>query len=263
MTADPILMNAENGIARITFNRPQAMNALNRDILERLSHLLMQIEKNDEIRVIVLTGAGEKAFVAGADISELATFNALQVKQMTHRGHEIMNRLENMPKPAIAAVNGFALGGGLELALACDFIYASETAKLGLPEITLGVIPGYGGTQRLPRLIGKNLAKELIFTGKLISANEAREMGLVNKVCAPESLMGEVLETAKLMAAKGRVALRAAKQAINTGLNVDAASGSLFEENSFSLCFNSQDAKEGISAFLEKRAPVFTGTLIK
>jgi enoyl-CoA hydratase len=261
MTDENIFTKIKDGVALVTFNRPKTLNALNLETLDQLFHILAEIEKNENIRVIVLTGAGEKSFIAGADISELATFNSLQIKYMSQRGHEIIRKLENMPQPTIAAVNGFALGGGLEIALACDFIYASKTAKMGLPEITLGIIPGYGGTQRLPRLIGKNMAKELIYTGKMISADVAKEMGLVNNVCSPESLMDEVWATAKAISAKGRVSLRAAKQSINTGLNVDLNSGNQLEENAFALCFGSEDAKEGIRAFLEKREAVFKGTL--
>jgi len=189
MAFDSILTEVKDGIALITFNRPKSLNAMNLATLDQLHRILANMAQDDDVRVILLTGAGEKSFVAGADISELSTFNALQIKHVSQRGQEVLRKLENMPQPVIAAVNGFALGGGLEIALACDFIYASETAKLGLPEITLGIIPGYGGTQRLPRLIGKNMAKEMIYTGKLVSAGTAKEIGLVNKVCDPESLM--------------------------------------------------------------------------
>jgi len=172
-----------------------------------------------------------------------------------------LNRLQELPIPVIAAVNGFALGGGCEIALACDFIYASDKAKFGLPEITLGLIPGYGGTQRLSRLIGKNKAKELIFTGKMISASEAYELGIVNKVISSESLMEEVLKTAGMITSKGKVSIRAAKQAVNHGMNSDLATGCTIEMNAFSLCFTAEDAREGTTAFLEKRKPEFRGAL--
>ena len=261
MTSKNILSSVTDGIATITFNRPKSLNALNLETLEQLQLLLNDMSEAEDVRVLVFTGAGEKSFVAGADISELATFSALQIKSVSKKGQAVLRQIEAMPQPVIAAVNGFALGGGLEIAMACDFIYAAQSAKLGLPEITLGIIPGYGGTQRLPRLVGKNMAKELIYTGRLISADTAKEIGLVNKVCAPESLMTDVMATAKAIAAKGRVSLRAAKQSINDGLNVDLRSGTLIEENAFALCFTSEDAKEGTTAFLEKREAVFSGKL--
>jgi enoyl-CoA hydratase len=219
------------------------------------------IAGDEKISVLVLTGAGDKAFVAGADIRELATFNALQAKAFAKKGHRAIGKLQSFPIPVIAAVNGFALGGGSEIALACDFIYASENATFGLPEITLGLIPGFGGTQRLPRLIGKNKAKELIFTGRMVPAVEAEKIGIVNKVCPADSLMEEVLKTAIVIASKGRVSLRAAKEAINSGMDVDLTSACNIEMDAFALCMASEDAKEGTAAFLEKRKPVFKGTL--
>ena len=209
----------------------------------------------------MLTGAGEKSFVAGADITVLATFNSLSAKNFAETGHAIIRKLEKLPIAVIAAVNGFALGGGTEIAIACDFIYASENAKFGQPEINLGVIPGFGGTQRLPRLIGTNMAKELILTGKMISAAEALQLGLVNKVVAPDTLIEEVMKTAGVIATKGKVSLREAKQAVNKGLNVDLATGCSIEIDAFALCYASPDAKEGTAAFLEKREAVFKGSL--
>jgi enoyl-CoA hydratase len=261
MAYDNIIFEIENGIATITFNRPKALNALNLDLLQEFSQALDEIFANDDIRVLILTGAGEKSFVAGADITELATFDPLGAKSFAQTGHETINKLQALPIPVIAAVNGFALGGGTEMAIACDFIYASEKASFGQPEINLGLIPGFGGTQRLPRLIGKNRAKEMIFTGKMISAAEAKEMGLVNKVCSQEALMGEVAKTAKTMASKGKVSLRAAKQAINSGMDVDLTTGCMYEINAFALCMASEDSKEGTTAFLEKRKPEFKGNL--
>jgi enoyl-CoA hydratase len=261
MTYDNILFQVDQGIATITFNRPKALNALNQALLGELSRALDAIAADEEIRVLVLTGAGDKAFVAGADITELATFTALEAKVFSRAGHAIIAKLQELPIAVIAAVNGFALGGGSEIALACDFIYAAENARFGLPEITLGLIPGFGGTQRLPRLIGPNRAKELIFTGKMLSAAEAAQAGLVNKVLAPAALMEAVLKTARDIAAKGRVSLRAAKQAVNLGLNTDLATGCSIETDAFALTIASADAKEGTAAFLEKRKAVFTGTL--
>lgn len=261
MAYENILFQADQGIATITFNRPKAMNALNQALLAELSRALDEIAADDGVRVLVLTGAGEKAFVAGADITELATFTALQAKVFSSAGHAIIAKLQELPIAVMAAVNGFALGGGSEIALACDFIYAAENAKFGLPEINLGLIPGFGGTQRLPRLVGANRAKELIFTGKMISAAEAAQIGLVNKVVPASGLMDEVLKTARDIAAKGRVSLRAVKQAINRGLNTDLATGCAIEVDAFALTLASSDAKEGTAAFLEKRKAVFTGTL--
>ena len=261
MTYENILFQVQEGIATIHFNRPKALNALNQTLLAELSRALDDIAGDESCRVLILTGAGEKSFVAGADITELATFSALQAKVFSRAGHAIIAKLQELPIPAIAAVNGFALGGGCEIALACDFIYAAENAKFGLPEITLGLIPGFGGTQRLPRLIGANMAKELIFTGRMITAGEAAQIGLVNRVIAGAALMEEVLKTARDIAAKGRVSLRAAKQAVTHGLNTDLATGCHIETDAFALALASPDAKEGTTAFLEKRRPVFKGSL--
>jgi len=256
-----IIFQIEEGLATVTFNRPQVLNALNSELLKEFSHVLDRIAADEDIRVLILTGAGEKSFVAGADINELAAFSALQAKHFSESGHALLNKLQTLPIPVIAAVNGFALGGGSEIALACDFIYASENAMFGQLEINLGIIPGFGGTQRLPRLVGKNLAKEMIFTGNMITADEAYAIGLVNKTCPPQQLMEEVITTAQTMAAKGKVALRAAKQAINSGMNVDLTTGCSIETDAFALCMDSPDAKEGTSAFLEKRKPDFKGAL--
>lgn len=256
-----LMFDIQQGVATITFNRPKALNALNRELLGEFRQLLDKISVNEEIRVLVLTGAGEKAFVAGADIGMVAAFGPLEAKWFAMKGQEILNTLESMPIPVIAAVNGFALGGGSEVALACDFIYACEKAMFGLPEINLGLIPGFGGTQRLARLVGKNKAKELLFTGEMISAADAMAIGMVNKVCPQTDLMETVKKTAQAIAKKGRVSLQAAKQSVNTGVDVDLATGCAMEINAFGLCFASDDAKEGTSAFLEKRRAVFNGAL--
>ena len=261
MTYGNIIVEEANGIVTITFNRPKALNALNSVLLQEFTQALDEIFGNEAIRVLILTGAGDKAFVAGADITELATFDPLSAKGFAQKGHDTINKLQGLPIPVIAAVNGFALGGGTEIAIACDFIYASENASFGQPEINLGLIPGFGGTQRLPRLIGKNRAKELILTGNMIPALEAKEMGLVNKVCSQDTLMDEVLKIAKTMASKGKVSLRAAKEAINSGMDVDLKTGCMYEIDAFALCMASEDSKEGTSAFLEKRKPVFKGNL--
>jgi enoyl-CoA hydratase len=249
MVYENIIFKIDEGIATISFNRPKALNALNAALLEEFSQALDEIAVDENIRVLVLTGAGDKSFVAGADINELAVCNPLTSKTFISKGH------------VIAAVNGFALGGGTEIAIACDFIYASENAKFGQPEINLGLIPGFGGTQRLPRLIGLNMAKELIFTGKMISAAEAEKIGLANKVVPQDQLLEEVMQTAREIASKGKVSLRAAKQAINFGMNADLATGIHIEIEGFGQCYASSDSKEGTSAFLEKRKAEFKGSL--
>lgn len=261
MSYETIIFEHKDHVATITINRPKALNALNSQLLRELSGVLDEIVENEEMRVVVITGAGEKAFVAGADISELSTLNPVQARYFAKKGHEVMNKLQTLPVPVIAAVNGFALGGGLEMALACDFIYASENAKIGLPEINLGIIPGFGGTQRLSRIVGKNLAKEMIFTGKMMSAEEAENKGIINKVFPVASLMAEVQKTAGVIASKGKVSLNAAKSTINGGIDVDLANGCEMEINAFALCLASGDAKEGTMAFLEKRTAVFKAGL--
>ncbi len=261
MAYENILYQAEDRIATITFNRPTALNALNAALLDEFSLALDKIAADENIHVLVLTGAGDKSFVAGADINELATYNSLSAKNFARKGHNIIAKLQELPIAVIAAVNGFALGGGTEIAIASDFIYASENAKFGQPEINLGLIPGFGGTQRLPRLIGMNRAKELVFTGKMISAAEAEKIGLVNKVIPHDQLMEEVIQTAKEIAFKGQTSLRAAKQTINHGMNTDLATGIHIEIDGFGLCYGSADAKEGTAAFLEKRKPEFKGSL--
>lgn len=255
-----VLCDVKKNIAVVTFNRPDVLNALNASLLGEFARVLDRVAADESIRVLILTGAGEKAFVAGADIKELAQCDALTGKHFSVEGHKTIDRLQSLPIPVIAAVNGYALGGGSEIALACDFIYASETAMFGLPEISLGLIPGFGGTQRLPRLIGMNRAKELIFSGRMISATEAEGMGLVNRICSPETLMEETLKTAAGISAKGKVSLREAKQVINAGINMDLADGCRLEINAFSLCMASIDAKEGTRAFIEKRKADFQGS---
>ncbi len=261
MSYETILFEQEGDIATITINRPKSLNALNSQVLQELAAALDDIAGNEDIRVLILTGAGEKAFVAGADIGELSTLNPIQARYFAKNGHAVMDRLQALPIPVIAAVNGFALGGGLEIALSCDFIYASDTARIGLPEINLGLIPGFGGTQRLARIVGRNLAKEMIFTGAMLGAEEALQKGIVNKVLPAAQLMAEVKKTAGAMASKGKVSLNAAKKAINSGMDVDLSSGCRMEINAFALCLASEDAREGTTAFLEKRKPAFKGGL--
>lgn len=249
----------DTGIATITFNRPEALNALNLATMRELAKVLEQVAEDEGIRVLILTGAGAKAFIAGADIAEIQQLSPLGGREFARLGQTIIDRLQHLAIPVIAAVNGYALGGGCEMALACDFIYASETAAFGLPEISLGVIPGFGGTQRLPRLVGANMAREMIFTGKFLTASEAKEIGLVNRCFPPDQLLAETQTVAKLMAKNGRVSLRAAKDAIREGQNADLQTGLAIERDSFALCLASPDAKEGTTAFLEKRKAKFTG----
>jgi len=261
MSFENIILEVNNSIATLFFNRPKALNALNNALFDELDLALDKIRNNSDIKVLILTGAGNKAFVAGADIAELAKMNPLQGKIFSRKGQKVFSKIEDLPIPVIAAVNGFALGGGLEAAMGCDFIYASEKALFGLPEINLGLIPGFGGTQRLARRIGESRAKELIFTGKNLKALEAYEYGIINKVCEPDKLMDEVLKTAHIIASKSKVALRSAKEVIQNGLNTDLETGCRIENDVFGLNMASEDAKEGTSAFLEKRKPVFKGEL--
>ena len=261
MSYNTIVFEKEDEIAIIRFNRPKALNAINPEMVKELNSAIDEIESSSDFRVLILTGAGEKAFVAGADIAHMVNLNPLQLRRFSIEGHNLLHRLESLPIPVIAAVNGYALGGGTEIALACDFIYASENAKFGQPEINLGIIPGFGGTQRLSRLVGKAMAKELCMTGVMISAQEAKEIGLVNKVFSAEKLWDETMKTAKLLASKGRVSLRAVKECINRGYDLDLRNGCHLETDAFALCMVSPDGKEGMKAFLEKRRPNFQGEL--
>ena len=262
MGYENIIYEKEGNIAIIKFNRPKALNAINPDVLDELEDALKKIEQDKDVKVLVLTGEGEKAFVAGADISVMVNYNSLEGYNFSRRGQELLFKIEELPIPVIACVNGFALGGGTEIAMACDFIYASENAKFGQPEINLGIIPGFGGTQRLSRLVGKAMAKELCMTGVIISAQEAKEIGLVNKVFPHEKLWEETMKTANVLASKGRVSMRAVKHCIDRGFNLDVRSGCYLEADGFALCMASPDGKEGLSAFLEKRKPQFKGELV-
>lgn len=261
MGYENILFEATDGVGVLTFNRPKALNALTTNTLEEVKEVVESIALAREIRVLVLTGAGDKAFVAGADIAGFQTLNPLQARHFAELGQEVFFKLEHLPQPVIACVNGFALGGGCEIAMACDFIYASEKARFGQPEVNLGLIPGFGGTQRLARMVGRAKAKELCMTGEAIDAQQARELGLVAKVFPAEQLLEETLKAAKLLAGKAPGVLRSIKQVINRGLDVDLKTGCAIEAEAFGLCFASQDAQEGVSAFLEKRKPNFKGSL--
>ncbi len=254
-----IILEYKEGMGILKVNRPHVMNALNLDTLDEISIAIKKLEDNKEVKVIVITGAGEKAFVAGADISAMNKMTADDADEFASQGHRCMSEIENCTKPVIAAVNGFALGGGTELALACDFIYASENAKFGLPEVKLGIFPGFGGTQRLPRAIGVSRARELIFSGRTIDAQEAYRLGLINKITSQQNLMEEVTKTAKEIMNNGPVALSLAKHAINKGIDLTLKTGLDIERQAFHKCFETEDRREGMSAFLEKRNANFKG----
>jgi len=261
MAYETIILEKQGPVAVIKFNRPKALNAINPQVIAEVHQALDEIEKDRSLRVVVMTGAGEKAFIAGADISFMVDLPPLSARKFSEEGHDLGFRIEHFPLPVIACVNGFALGGGAEMAMACDFIYASENAKFGQPEINLGIIPGFGGTQRLPRLVGKAMAKELCMTGGMISAQEAKAIGLVNKVFPPDKLWEETMKTAHLIASKGKISLRSVKQCIDRGYDMDLRRGCQMESDHFGLCKSSVDAKEGMSAFLEKRKPAFKAEL--
>ncbi len=253
-----LIIEVSDGVALLTINRPATLNSLDSSVLDDLLEAFTALDKDDAVKVVVLTGSGEKAFVAGADIAEMSGYNVQQALGFSRKGQHLVNVIGRMAKPVIAAVNGFALGGGLEMALACDFAYASEKAKLGLPEVTLGVIPGFGGTQKLSRLIGRSQANELIFTGRLLTAAEAREWGIVNAVFPAGELIGKVMETARKIAGNGLLGVAHAKDAVRSGLDMGEADGMNYEALQFAALFATNDQKEGMNAFMEKRKPVFT-----
>lgn len=256
---ETIAYQVENGIGIVTFNRPKALNALNSTMFKELSELMDHVEKDSEVKVVVFTGAGEKAFIAGADIKEMSDKDSLAAFEFALLAKEAVNKIDNLNRPTIAAIRGYALGGGCEVALACDIRIASEKAILGLPEITLGIIPGSGGTQRLSRLVGTGKAKEMIFTGELIDAKTALGIGMINKVVPADMLMPEAMSIGQRIASKGGIALKMAKMAINKGINMGLEEGLLHEIQCFSLCFSTHDQKEGMKAFIEKREPCFQG----
>ncbi len=259
MSYDTIELTQKEAVALITINRPKALNALNRQVLEELHDALARFEQDEASKVCVITGAGEKAFIAGADIAEMADLSALEAERFCRFGQEVFLRIEAIEKPVVAAVNGFALGGGTELVLACDLAYASEKARFGQPEINLGIIPGFGGTQRLAKVIGMRRAKEWIYTGDMVDAKTAKVYGLVNAVFPPEKLMEEVEAVAGKLASKPSFALGQAKKVIEKGFVLDLPTGSVLEREAFSMTFASEDRGEGIKAFLEKRKPAFKG----
>src|SRR5512138_675523 len=254
-----LLIETTDAVALLTINSPKTLNALNSEVLGELECALFELNLDESVKVVVLTGAGEKAFVAGADIKEMSEMNSFEGHQFGLKGQRVMMLIEKMTKPVIAAVNGYALGGGLELALACDFIYASTKAKVGFPEVTLGIMPGFGGTQNLARLVGPNKANEMIFTGRIITADKALAWGIVNELFQPEELLAKAKETAAAIAGVGLLGVSYAKDAIANGLNMTKEDGFRYEASLFGVLFATEDQKEGMGAFVEKRKAEFKG----
>jgi enoyl-CoA hydratase len=259
MTYENILLEKKNSIAYVTVNRPKVLNALNMATMEDLRGAFTDIKSDASIRVAILTGSGEKAFIAGADIGELAKNDPITAKEYTHRGQSVLDLIENLGKPVIACINGFALGGGCEIAMACTFRLASDNAKLGQPEVKLGIIPGYGGTQRLPRLVGKGLANQMLLAGEMITAAEAHRIGLVNEVTPAAELIPRAEAIAAKIIANAPLAVQYTLEAVNKGMEMTLAEGLYLEATLFGLACATEDKKEGTSAFLEKRPPQFKG----
>lgn len=254
-----ILYEKSEGIATITINRPEALNAFSVEVVSEILQALEDVKTDESVRVVVLTGAGEKAFSAGADIKAMKGMNALKARELSMMGEKLCSALENLEKPVIAAINGYALGGGLEVAMACDIRIASENARIGQTEINIGLIPGWGGTQRLTRLIGATKAKEMIFTGKMIDAKTAEQFGLVNMVVPQEKFREAVRQFALELAQKAPVALKVAKALINKGAEINLDAAIALEREGFGVVASTEDLQEGVSAFIEKRKPVFKG----
>jgi len=259
MSFDNLLLERDGPVAVITINRPQVLNALNTPTLDELRRAILELKHDAAVRVVIITGAGDKAFVAGADINELAVQRPAQGKAHALRGQHVFDLIENMGKPVIAAINGYALGGGCELAMACTLRIAADTARLGQPEINLGILPGYGGTQRLPRLVGKGAALDLLLTGRHVTAGEALQAGLVNRVVPAAELLPSVKALAGELAAKAPVAMQYIIEAVNNGLDVSFDKGQFLEATLFGLVASTDDMREGTKAFLEKRKPEFKG----
>jgi enoyl-CoA hydratase len=259
MEYNNILLSFEGDLGILTIHRPKALNALNMETLKEIQMGIQEVNDHPEMKVLILTGSGEKAFVAGADIAEMKGMDSIEAVNFSKLGHLTLKMIQDLDRPVLAAVNGFALGGGTEIALACDFIYASENAKFGLPEATLGIFPGFGGTQRLPRLIGKAKAKEMIFTGRMISAQEACQMGIVNRVFPLSSLLEETKKVAGLIAANGAIGVKLAKMLVDSGFNLELSEACILESLAFGIGFATEDQKEGMNAFVEKRKPHYKG----
>ncbi|MGL5513997.1 MAG: short-chain-enoyl-CoA hydratase [Sporomusa sp.] len=254
-----LLFEVENGIGIVTINRPKALNALNAATIYELDRIFTELANDPTVKVVVLTGGGEKSFVAGADITEMQAMSAIEGRNWAKLAQAVFNKIENLSQPVIAAVNGYALGGGCEIAMACDIRIAADKAKFGQPEVSLGIPPGFGGTQRLARLIGKGRAKEMLFTGDMIDAAEAYRIGLVNKVATSEELMNTAKAMAQKIMSRAPVAVQVCKAAVNEGLDTDLDSAIAYEAEVFGLCFSTADQKEGMTAFVEKRKACFTG----
>jgi enoyl-CoA hydratase len=259
MTYETLQYESEGFVVTLTLNRPKVLNALNRQTVVELGRAFSEFRSDDAARVLILTGAGEKAFVAGADIAEMSNLSREQAEEFARLGQGLTMEIESTPKAVIAAVNGYALGGGCELAMACDFILASENARFGQPEVSLGLIPGFGGTQRLARAVGGPMAKQLIFTGEVIKADRALQLGLVNAVCPLAELLDKAREVAELIADKGPLAVGAAKRGLNRSHDVAIDMGLEFEANLFGSMFETEDMREGTKAFMDKRKPNFIG----
>lgn len=253
-----LLTQLDNGIFTVTINRPDKMNALNKDVFTDLNNVMDEVMNTEDIKTVIITGAGAKAFVAGADITEFSAFDKEEAIALSKRGQDIFAKIENCPKPVIAAVNGFALGGGCELAMACHFRICSENAKFGQPEVNLGLIPGYGGTQRLTQLVGRGKSMEMHMTGQMIDANEALQLRLVNHVTTPENLIPKAVEILSTIQSKAPIAIGKMIDCINTAVS-NGSSGYDKEATSFGDCFNTEDMKEGTTAFIEKRKAIFKG----
>ncbi|HYL12963.1 MAG TPA: enoyl-CoA hydratase-related protein [Terriglobales bacterium] len=259
MSYENILFEKKGVVAYVTVNRPKVLNALNMATMEELRSAFTTIKEDREVRVAIMTGAGEKAFIAGADIGELAKHDAVSAKEYTHRGQSVLDAMENLGKPVIACINGFALGGGCEMAMACTMRLASENAKLGQPEVKLGIMPGYGGTQRLPRLVGKGIAMQLVLSGEMINAQEAYRIGLVNEVVTAAELIPRAEAIAQKIVANAPLAVQYAMEAVNKGMEMTLAEGLYLEATLFGVCCATEDKKEGTAAFLEKRQAQFKG----
>ena len=259
MTYENILVEKKNSIAYVTVNRPKVLNALNMATMEELRAAFTDIKDDTSVRVAILTGSGEKAFIAGADIGELSKHNPVSAKEYTHRGQSVLDLIENLGKPVIACINGFALGGGCEIAMACTMRLASDNAKLGQPEVKLGLIPGYGGTQRLPRLVGKGIAMQLLLAGEMITAQEAHRIGLVNEVTAAAELIPRAEAIAQKIIANGPLAVQYTMEAVNKGMEMGLAEGLYLEAVLFGVACATEDKNEGTKAFIEKRAAQFKG----
>jgi enoyl-CoA hydratase len=259
MPLENLKFEKKNNIAYVTIDRPKVLNALNMATMEELREVFTDLAADRDTRVVILTGGGEKSFVAGADINELARNNPVEAKTYTHRGQAVLDLIENLGKPVIACINGFALGGGCEIAMACTMRLASENAKLGQPEVKLGIIPGYGGTQRLPRLVGTGLAMQILLSGEMISAQEAHRIGLVNEVVPQDRLIARAEEIAQKIMANAPLAVQYCMEAVNQGMNTSLEEGLFLEATLFSVCCASEDKKEGTTAFLAKRPANFQG----